>query len=392
MTISINTDSLGSILGAVVSITYSVYFFINYIVVERNRIKLSLSAFVFTMFIFLLGFAVYSSSLSVRICHNPSVLIRRMLLVYIAIAIVLIFLPGDHFFTGELNPSRSHNTVIKGAFFPYFLISIFLVDTILMTYFLRGLISLKGRPEMKIISPLVFSFAFLLVEAIFNGVFGAILGIIDVRLAVSPLVMIFCLALYSTRYTQMKNRELLSMKDENRRIVSLLINDQLSGLYSRRYFQEFMEQRVSLLNRERIQDCLMYLDVDNFKSVNDELGHQKGDDLIAMMGEVIQGQSRASDICARYGGDEFLMLLENCSSEDALKLAAKIQREFARRVETMFREWPGRSKLSMSIGIISSDNWLKSVKKTIELADRTMYHSKKSGKNRISRFTGEAPL
>ena len=206
MTISINIDSLGSILGAVVSITYSVYFFINYLVVERNRIKLSLSAFVFTMFIFLIGFAVYSSSLnservlfwtricyaggaltayfgyslSVRICHNSSVLIRRMLLVYIAIAMVLIFLPGDHFFTGELNPSRSHSTMIKGAFFPYFLISIFFVDTILMTYFLRGLISLKGRPEMKIISPLVFSFAFLLGEAIFNGVFGAILGIIDV--------------------------------------------------------------------------------------------------------------------------------------------------------------------------------------------------------------------
>jgi diguanylate cyclase len=104
---------------------------------------------------------------------------------------------------------------------------------------------------------------------------------------------------------------LIRIKKENKQIYNSLIYDKLSTLYSRQYFLEILEQRIELGSREEIFDCIMFFDVDNFKSVNDELGHNYGDNLISYVGETLHNYSRKTDICARYGGDEFLILLEN---------------------------------------------------------------------------------
>ncbi len=417
MTIQINIDSLGSILGAIVSLTYALYFLIHYRVVERNRVKLLLALFLFSMFIFFMGYSLYSSATKVRnvllwtrVCyaggalvayysyHLSSRLIEReshvlhmVFLIYVSAAIVLIFFPGGHLFTETLNPEKYHSSLIKGPIFPGFLLSILIMDSILLVRFIRGL---RGNRNIHLISPLIFGFAFWLAEAIFNGILGAILSLIEVQLIVGPIVMMICLALYSARYTAMKNKELASTKDENRQIVQQLIYDQLSGLYSRQYFLEFMEQRLSHHKRNPVWDCLIFLDMDNFKSVNDELGHQKGDELIALMGDILNEHSRASDICARYGGDEFLLLLENCGIEDAKSFVVKIQKDFEKKICPLMEDWGGCVELSLSIGIIDSSRWTDRVRDTIERADLAMYSSKKTGKNRVTVYTEdfESPL
>lgn len=231
--------------------------------------------------------------------------------------------------------------------------------------------------------PILCGLVFWFCEATFDALFGAVLGWVNMKFSLGPVFMTFSLAVYSARYTEMKNAELLQVKDENRRIYNSLIYDRLSTLYSRQYFVENLEQRMALNRRKALSDCLMFMDVDHFKAVNDELGHLYGDKLIAHLGGRLKENSRKSDTCARYGGDEFLILLENCRPEDAVKVGEQIQAIFGQGLCELLDQWKGWEQLSLSIGIVHSEFWGENAQETIQKADLAMYQAKRRGKNRV---------
>lgn len=137
----------------------------------------------------------------------------------------------------------------------------------------------------------------------------------------------------------------------------------------------------------------MFLDMDNFKYVNDTFGHQAGDELLKIMANVLTTKLRSTDISARFGGDEFVTLLPETRKEDAGKVAEKILKTFDDKLNTFLEKYnsqlavdiPSSKKPSISIGIAEcGENAELSPEDLLQKADKALYLAKVSGKGRIA--------
>lgn len=161
------------------------------------------------------------------------------------------------------------------------------------------------------------------------------------------------------------------------RIVTLSRTDALTGLYNRRAFFEELERRFARLNREHRAAALIYVDLDNFKQVNDAFGHQRGDEALLAVREVLLHHSRPTDLVARLGGDEFAMWLDGADEATAVARGATL----IQAAETLRRFSPEDGPiLHMSIGIAVHDNVTETAEEMSHRADEAMYAAKRHGK------------
>lgn len=160
----------------------------------------------------------------------------------------------------------------------------------------------------------------------------------------------------------------------------LASRDPLTGLYNRRHFNEVLTRRLAEARRyDTPLSCLM-LDLDDFKGTNDTHGHQVGDELLVLTGLTVTSQLRAADVAARFGGDEFVVLLPQTTSQRARTLSERIAEKLAAGV----REQLPHVRLTLSIGISSLQNVdSDDPDDLIRAADRALYAAKSEGKNRI---------
>lgn len=183
----------------------------------------------------------------------------------------------------------------------------------------------------------------------------------------------------------LRTAELETRNKQLRRIAS---KDPLTGLYNRRSFAELLAREIAQAQRYDHEVACMMIDLDNFKQVNDVLGHQAGDLVLRRMAEVIRKEIRQSDIAGRFGGDEFVVLLPQCSTPEALHLAKRI-REQARQALT---QWSTLApKVGLSIGI--SDLHVCGAKTgdaLINAADKALYKVKSAGKDGVATAQAEA--
>lgn len=164
----------------------------------------------------------------------------------------------------------------------------------------------------------------------------------------------------------------------HRRLETLSRTDDLTGLLNRRAFAEEVGRRFSHLQRMGRCGALLYVDLDNFKQVNDVHGHQRGDEALVALAEILSGGSRVGDIPARLGGDEFALWLEETDAA-AAEAKARTLLEQARSL----RAYSGSpdTPLGISIGIALSDPALdESIDELLARADEAMYAVKKGGK------------
>lgn len=161
----------------------------------------------------------------------------------------------------------------------------------------------------------------------------------------------------------------------------LASRDPLTGLYNRRHFGEVLSRRFSEARRYGSELSLLIIDLDDFKPVNDAYGHQTGDELLVLAALTISSQLRAADVAARYGGDEFVVLLPQSGPVPARALGDRIAQRFRERSENVI----SCGSASLSIGIAS----LKACQapngdEFIRAADRALYEAKNLGKNRVA--------
>ena len=177
------------------------------------------------------------------------------------------------------------------------------------------------------------------------------------------------------------NAELeMRVAQRTQQLRELAARDPLTGLYNRRRFNEMLERSYSEAARyENDLSCIM-LDLDDFKAVNDAFGHQIGDQLIVLAAATISRQLRGADVAARYGGDEFILLLPQTGADRARNLASRIAEKFAKDVA----EDLSQVSASMSLGIASQqDLRTPDAESLVRSADRAMYEAKADGKNCI---------
>ncbi|MBO1928152.1 GGDEF domain-containing protein [Thiomicrorhabdus sp. 6S2-11] len=158
-------------------------------------------------------------------------------------------------------------------------------------------------------------------------------------------------------------------------------NDQLTGALNRRVFDQFIQKAVFEFQRYREPFSLIICDIDHFKKINDNFGHNFGDEIIKQLHQELTKILRSSDSIARWGGEEFAILLPKTGLDVAVNVAEKV-REYISNAEFV-----GQYPLTISIGVSElriedkAEDWF-------DRADKALYHAKESGRNRVS-FTGQ---
>jgi len=151
--------------------------------------------------------------------------------------------------------------------------------------------------------------------------------------------------------------------------------DYLTGLVNGRGFHELVQKEIYRCKRTGRSFSLAYLDIDNFKSTNDTLGHNAGDAVLRLVGDTLQKSTRKSDSVARIGGDEFMILL--CGADQQSASAAMANIEEALRTELSRGQWP----VTLTIGVATFLHAPDTVEAAVQEADDLMYEGKQMGKN-----------
>lgn len=174
-------------------------------------------------------------------------------------------------------------------------------------------------------------------------------------------------------------------------IHQLAFYDPLTGLPNRRLLQDRVQQLLGTLPRMPQGAALMFMDVDNFKDINDTLGHDAGDELLRQIAERMRECIRAQDTLARQGGDEFVVMLVNLSTQpgEAARQAQQVAQKILRRLGQPF-QWRTQScPCSVSIGLVLIDGPAHSREELFKQADLAMYQAKAAGRNTLRFFNPE---
>ena len=159
--------------------------------------------------------------------------------------------------------------------------------------------------------------------------------------------------------------------------------DDLTGLVNRREFEDRLQEVIELARVHHTENVLCYLDLDQFKVINDTCGHMAGDELLRQLAQEIYRCVRRDDTLARLGGDEFAILLENCSLANAEKVANNVRL----RVEDFRFVWQGNVfTVGVSIGITQIIQEAESISEVLRRADAACYAAKEAGRNRVHVF------
>jgi len=178
-------------------------------------------------------------------------------------------------------------------------------------------------------------------------------------------------------------RRVVSELSEQIKVLNrLVLTDPLTGLHNYRHFSHSLDQEMERCRRSGQPCCLIMVDLDHFKQVNDSYGHEVGNQVLVQTAELIQNSLRKLDIACRYGGEEFILILPNTGLSDAVRVAERVRE----MIENKPLVLPGHRliNLSASLGV---DIFHRQDSDTPEVftarVDAQLYHAKESGRNRV---------
>ncbi|WP_412755219.1 diguanylate cyclase [Legionella pneumophila] len=170
---------------------------------------------------------------------------------------------------------------------------------------------------------------------------------------------------------------------ENLRYQS--IRDPLTGLYNRRYLEDFLFKQLHQAERTKASFAILMLDLDHFKKINDTFGHDAGDLVLKELGQILNSDIRLGDIASRYGGEEFVLLLYDIDAQ-AAKMKAENLRSAISNLQVKYGAQPV-GQITASIGISVYPDDAKSPAEVIEAADKALYQAKNKGRNKVILFS-----
>lgn len=175
------------------------------------------------------------------------------------------------------------------------------------------------------------------------------------------------------------------LEKANIELEVMAITDGLTKLYNHRYFQDCLDQAVSIAQQECNSLSLMILDLDHFKYYNDLFGHHAGDMLLAELADLLIRELGPNDMLARYGGDEFTVILYGSDNNHALKVAESL-RTAVEAFPFRGREQQPEGKITVSIGVASYPENAKTKEELLRLADEALYKAKSCSRNKVELY------
>lgn len=174
-------------------------------------------------------------------------------------------------------------------------------------------------------------------------------------------------------------QEIVRLQNELSQASEMVRHDPLTGALNRKGMEEAMEKEVSRVRRRGSALCMALLDIDNFKKLNDSLGHDAGDKALVHLAQVVRETIRPQDSLARYGGEEFVVILPDTGLDDAVKAMVRVQRELTKR---FFLHGNEKVLITFSCGVAELAE-AEPPPEALKRADGAMYLAKRQGKNRV---------
>ncbi|WP_252362254.1 GGDEF domain-containing protein [Acinetobacter cumulans] len=169
----------------------------------------------------------------------------------------------------------------------------------------------------------------------------------------------------------------LALKEANLELEKLANHDGLTGLYNRRAFNDYQAYLFGQFQRQQQAYAVLLLDVDFFKKVNDSFGHETGDHVLQSVASLVATAVRSTDFVARFGGEEFIVLLPATEQDGAVLLAGKIRQSIEN--ENIIQDYPITASIGVSVVLVSDQDGNDAIRR----ADQALYQAKKQGRNRV---------
>lgn len=193
---------------------------------------------------------------------------------------------------------------------------------------------------------------------------GLLLGAVDY--IAKPLRPAIALARVKTHIT---------LKLQYDRITELAVRDQLTQLHNRHYLLDEVERKLSYLKRHDTEMSLLMIDIDKFKTINDSYGHAVGDSVLVKVAQKLSCSARKEDIVSRFGGEEFVFVLDGCDLESASQKATELLQE----IEMLN---PDGIPVTVSMGVVEAQQG-EAFSMIIKRADEKLYEAKNTGRNKV---------
>ncbi|MFZ9594592.1 MAG: GGDEF domain-containing response regulator [Bdellovibrionia bacterium] len=169
--------------------------------------------------------------------------------------------------------------------------------------------------------------------------------------------------------------------NQKKGLSSLAFLDETTGLYNARYLSCFLDRKISEAKLSGQSFSVLFLDVDGFKQLNESVGHLLGSEILNELGEHLKKQVRHGDVLFRYGGDEFVAVLNSCPSETAQAVAERMRKSVERK--TFLRKQNLKVHFTVSIGVALFPHHASTKKEMLQMADEAMFRAKKISRNTI---------
>ena len=171
--------------------------------------------------------------------------------------------------------------------------------------------------------------------------------------------------------------EVTDISLEKRKLEKRVFYDELTQIYNRAKFNDFLNTEFSFFKRQSLDLSIVMFDIDFFKNINDNFGHDVGDEVLKHLSDIVAKRLRESDIFARWGGEEFIILLKACSKEDACNFAQNLRSNIEDAI------FPNEIKITCSFGVTATlpDD---SIKTFLKRVDELLYESKRNGRNQVT--------
>ncbi|MBF0566153.1 MAG: GGDEF domain-containing protein [Nitrospirae bacterium] len=185
---------------------------------------------------------------------------------------------------------------------------------------------------------------------------------------------------FSIEYIYLLVQDVTEIVAYEKKLKNMIIVDNLTGIYNRRFLDFCIKEELEKHKRYSKPLSLIMFDIDHFKNVNDEFGHQCGDNVLKSITSIVSKTLRSADILARYGGEEFCCLLPETNLQSGIVVAQRL-REAISGQETICADFS--IKVTASLGVSSVDEDIDSPQKLLDGADKALYAAKRQGRNKV---------
>jgi diguanylate cyclase (GGDEF)-like protein len=236
---------------------------------------------------------------------------------------------------------------------------------------------LRRRWGILVAMVLLFVPGYIIYGSVARNGFGELVDLLVPAVFFSDAVFVLLVTTISLQ-TSVDVRRITILEHEN-------VTDPLTGIYNRRYLDRRLKDEVRRAHRYGFPLSVLLLDIDHFKQLNDQCGHQFGDVVLKAVSQTIAQSARASDVVARYGGEEILVIATNTSVGDAIHLGERLRSLIEKMdLDRLDHDVPCKSsRTTVSVGVAGLSDETSNEGLLIENADSALYQAKREGRNRV---------